>query len=126
MFNVVPSVYDPSLAPAGKQCAIIGTICTPDPETQDNEAWWSKLEEMVVDGRIVQGQPFALSPSGPELAHPTEANQTIKTIDRLVIGTREVKFTELAALLTEMSLLAMTISDFLPDNCQAPGPTRIA
>ena len=50
VFNVVPSVYDPSLAPAGKQCAIIGTICTPDPETQDNEAWWSKLEEMV--GRL--------------------------------------------------------------------------
>jgi len=50
VFNVVPSVYDPSLAPPGKQCAIIGTICTPDPETQDNEAWWSKLEEMV--GRL--------------------------------------------------------------------------
>jgi prolycopene isomerase len=50
VFNVVPSVYDPSLAPAGKQCAIIGTICTPDPETQDNEAWWSKLEEQV--GRL--------------------------------------------------------------------------
>jgi phytoene dehydrogenase-like protein len=47
VFNVVPSVYDPSLAPPGKQCALIGTICTPDPETQDNEAWWSKLEEAV-------------------------------------------------------------------------------
>jgi phytoene dehydrogenase-like protein len=50
VFNVVPSVYDPSLAPPGKQCAIMGTICTPDPETQDNEAWWSKLEETV--GRL--------------------------------------------------------------------------
>jgi len=50
VFNVVPSVYDPSLAPAGKQCALIGTICTPDPETRDNEAWWSKLEETV--GRL--------------------------------------------------------------------------
>jgi len=53
VFNVVPSVYDPSLAPPGKQCALIGTICTPDPETEDNEAWWSKLEETV--GRLWPG-----------------------------------------------------------------------
>ncbi len=50
VFNVVPSVYDPSLAPEGKQCALIGTICSPDPESRENEAWWSKLEETV--GRL--------------------------------------------------------------------------
>ena len=47
VFNVVPSVYDPSLAPPGKQCALVGTICSADPEAQDNEAWWGKLEETV-------------------------------------------------------------------------------
>jgi hypothetical protein len=78
------------------------------------------LEAMVVDGTIAEGQPFMLSPDGPEVAHPTEANQTIKTIDRLTIGGREVRFAELAALLTEMSKFAATIADFLPSNGQAP------
>ena len=65
-----------------------------------------------MDGRIQPGQPFALSPGGPEIPHPTEQNQTIKTIDRLVIGVREVRFTELAAWLREMVETAQKIADF--------------
>jgi prolycopene isomerase len=47
VFNVVPSLYDSSLAPEGKQCAIMATLCSPDPEIADLEVWWSKLVEMV-------------------------------------------------------------------------------
>jgi prolycopene isomerase len=47
VFNVVPSLYDPSLAPEGKQCALVATLCSPDPEPADSEVWWSKLDEMV-------------------------------------------------------------------------------
>lgn len=76
------------------------------------------LEEMVMDGRIVDGQPFALKPDGPEAPHPTEPHQTIKTIDRLVIGTREVRFSELATWLTEMADFATKIAEFLPSSSQ--------
>lgn len=74
------------------------------------------LEEMVMEERIADGQPFALKPDGPEMPHPTEPNQTIKTIDRLVIGTREVLFSELAAWLTEMASFAEKIAEFLPSS----------
>jgi phytoene dehydrogenase-like protein len=47
VFNVVPSLYDPALAPEGKQCAIMATLCSPDPELTDPEVWWNKLDEMV-------------------------------------------------------------------------------
>jgi prolycopene isomerase len=32
VFNVVPAFYDASLAPEGRQCALIGTFCSPDPQ----------------------------------------------------------------------------------------------
>ena len=64
-----------------------------------------------MDGRISEGQPFGLKPDGSEVAHPTEPNQTIKTIDRLVIGEREVRFSELADWLTEMFAFAKKIAD---------------
>ena len=47
VFNVVPAVYDPDLAPEGKQCALVSTIASPDPEPTDPEVWWNKLDEMV-------------------------------------------------------------------------------
>jgi phytoene dehydrogenase-like protein len=47
VFNVVPAVYDRSLAPAGKQCALIGTLCSPDPDLAYAEALWNKLDAMV-------------------------------------------------------------------------------
>lgn len=74
------------------------------------------LEEMVMECRIASGQPFALGPNGPEVQHPTEPNQTIKTIDRLVIGSREVLFSELATWLTEMATFAVLIAEFLPNS----------
>lgn len=76
------------------------------------------LEEMVMDGRISEGQPFGLKADGPEVVHPTEPNQTIKTIDRLVIGEREVRFVELADWLTEMFQFATRIADYLPSSRQ--------
>jgi len=79
------------------------------------------LEEMVVENRITEGQPFVLRPDGPEVVHPTEPNQTIKTIDRLVIGTREVRFTELSDWLTEMLRFAKKIADFLPNSRKGEG-----
>lgn len=78
------------------------------------------MEELVIDGRLQEGQPYALKPDGPEEPHPTEPNQTIKTIDRLVIGGREVTFNELTAWLREMVETARTISDFAPSSSKGP------
>ncbi len=47
VFNTVPSFYDPSLAPEGKQCAVIGTFCSPDPDLEYAEALWQRLDETV-------------------------------------------------------------------------------
>ena len=69
-------------------------------------------EEYLMDGRIQQGQPIAVRPDGPEVPHPTEANQTVKTIDRLVIGQLELKFSDLASWLREMGRFAEKISTY--------------
>ncbi len=45
LFVVVPSLYDPALAPEGKQSALVATICSPDADAPDAEMWWGKLEE---------------------------------------------------------------------------------
>lgn len=76
------------------------------------------LDEMVLDGRVSNGQPFALGASGRETAHPSEPNQTIKTIDRICIGSKEIKFQELHTWLTEMAGFAQKITDFLPNSKQ--------
>ena len=60
------------------------------------------LEEALLDGRITEGQNAALRADGPEAPHPLEANQTTKTFDRLVIGSHEILFRDLAQWLTEM------------------------
>jgi hypothetical protein len=72
------------------------------------------LEELVVDGRLQEGESFALRPDGPETPHPTEENQTNKIVDRLIIGTREVSFVELAVWLREMASVAEKIAEFEP------------
>jgi hypothetical protein len=74
------------------------------------------LEEIVMNGQLQQGQPITLMPDGPEEPHPTEPKQTIKTIDRLVIGQRELLFTSLAGWLTEMGRFAFKIAEFAPDK----------
>ncbi len=80
------------------------------------------LEELVMDGRLQEGQSFALKPDGPEIPHPTEANQTIKTVDRLTIGTRKVSFVELATWLREMARVAEKIAEFGPSS-SSPNPS---
>jgi hypothetical protein len=67
------------------------------------------LEELVMDGRLEMGQPSALSADGPETPHPTEPNQTNKTIDRLKIASREISFRELVMWLHEMGDFAARI-----------------
>lgn len=78
------------------------------------------LEEMVVEGRVAAGQPIALKPDGPEVPHPTEPGQTIKTFDRLVIGDRQVTFQNVFSWLAEMSAAAARISQFQPERNAAP------
>lgn len=80
------------------------------------------LEELVMDGRLQEGQPFALRPDGPETPHPSEANQTIKTIDRIIMGNREVSFAELASWLREMGAVAQSIAEFGPNSSVPPQP----
>jgi len=69
-------------------------------------------EAHLMDGRIQQGQPIAVKPDGPEVPHPTEENQTVKTIDRLVIGQLELKFSDIAFWLREMGRFAEKISTY--------------
>ncbi len=47
LFGIVPCNYDPTLAPAGKQCFIAGTICPPDPEEQQIQMLYGKMDEML-------------------------------------------------------------------------------
>jgi hypothetical protein len=70
------------------------------------------LEEILIDGRLQEGQAIALKPNGPETPHPTEPNQTVKTIDRLVIAQRELRFWSLATWLTEMGRFAEKIAAY--------------
>ena len=84
------------------------------------------LEELVMKGQLQEGQPFALKPDGPETAHPTEANQTVKIVDRLVIGTREIHFVELSIWLKEMAHVAEKIAEFGPDREQPNHPNETA
>jgi prolycopene isomerase len=47
VFNTVPAFYDKSLAPEGKQCAVMGTFCAPDPDLAYADALWQQLDETV-------------------------------------------------------------------------------
>jgi hypothetical protein len=80
------------------------------------------LEEKVVDGRISEGQFIALKPDGPEVPHPTEQGQTVKTFDRLVIGSRELTFSSIATVLQEMSAVAARIAQYEPKPSQVQAP----
>lgn len=50
MFITVPSNYDPTMAPPGKQCLIAGTICSPDPEAKEIDGLYRKMDELL--GRL--------------------------------------------------------------------------
>jgi len=47
VFMTVPSLYDPSLAPAGKQCVLASTLCPPGADLKNPQIFWDKLDETV-------------------------------------------------------------------------------
>ncbi|MCX6006325.1 MAG: FAD-dependent oxidoreductase, partial [Chloroflexi bacterium] len=47
LFMVIPSVFDPDLAPAGKQCVLASTLCPADAKYPYNDMLWQKLENTV-------------------------------------------------------------------------------
>lgn len=55
IFLTIPSNYDPDLAPEGKQCLLVSTLCPPDPEMKNTQAWWDKVDQQVA--RIWPGIP---------------------------------------------------------------------
>jgi len=75
-------------------------------------------EEMLMNGHISRGQPLMLRADGPETPHPTEANQTNKSIDRLIVGNHELLFSELADWLVEMGVYCEKISKTLPSSSE--------
>ena len=74
------------------------------------------LENLVVKGEITEGQSFSLLPDGPEDPHSTEENQTIKKIDRLIIGSKELKFEDIENQLREMLKYVRLIGNYLPNT----------
>ncbi len=44
---VVPSNFDPDLAPAGKQCVLAATPCPPGVDTKNAQVFWDKLEQTI-------------------------------------------------------------------------------
>ncbi len=72
------------------------------------------MDERVLKGIIPESTPFMLTASGPEAPFPdsSQPNQTLKVIDRLIIGDREVLFSELIAWLHEMGECAERISKY--------------
>jgi phytoene dehydrogenase-like protein len=55
VYGVVPSHFDPDMAPPGKQMLLIGTWCTPDPAARE-----IKLLQKKVDAQFEQMFPKAL------------------------------------------------------------------
>lgn len=74
------------------------------------------LPEKIGNGELTEGQFIALKPDGPEVVHPTEPGQTIKTFDRLVIGPHELTFDETARTLQELAVATEYIAKFKPDR----------
>jgi phytoene dehydrogenase-like protein len=46
MFATIPSNFDPTMAPPGKQIIVAGTICSPDPDAKEIKMLWGKMDEM--------------------------------------------------------------------------------
>ena len=46
-FFTVPSNYDPSMAPQGKQCVVAGTVCSPDPKAPEIKMQNDLLDKMI-------------------------------------------------------------------------------
>ena len=71
------------------------------------------IDDAVLKRAILPGQPFSIKPDGPEMPHSTEPNQTIKTIDRLIVGARELRFVTLNKWLSEMTGVVGIIADLV-------------
>jgi|RhiMethySRZTD1v2_1073278.scaffolds.fasta_scaffold81391_5 hypothetical protein len=84
------------------------------------------LDENLIEGRLQLGQWIALRPDGPERPHPTEAHQTIKSIDRLTIAGRELLFSDLATWLKEVAHVADKIANFDAKASGLPAPSGAA
>ncbi len=47
VFITVPAVFDPAMAPAGKQCLIAGTVCSPDPAATEIETLYRRIDATI-------------------------------------------------------------------------------
>ncbi len=72
------------------------------------------LDDKVLKGIVPQGTPFTFNATGPETAVPDsdQPGQTLKIIDRLVIGKYELPFSDLFNWLVEMGECAEKISRY--------------
>lgn len=70
------------------------------------------LEKELLEGRMPEGASYTLRPDGPETPVAGEPGQSIKSIDRLTIGTLEITFVELAEWLKELAHFAEQLSRY--------------
>jgi phytoene dehydrogenase-like protein len=47
VFLTVPAVFDPAMAPPGRQCLIAGTICSSDPKASEIDALYRRVDAMI-------------------------------------------------------------------------------
>jgi hypothetical protein len=84
------------------------------------------LEDQVLDGTVPEKTPFMIQAVGSETPILEEPGQSLKTIDRLQIGSFEIMFSELCSWLKEMGQYAELISRYErsnDDNIDALTPT---
>ena len=78
------------------------------------------VDAFLIKEKIPRNTWFSLNADGPEIPHPTEVGQTIKTIDRLVLGDQMILFTELHDWLMEFGRYAEAISTYNFTPASAP------
>jgi hypothetical protein len=61
------------------------------------------MEDLIMSGDVPLDKSVAIRADGPEVPHPSEQNQTIKTIDRLTVGNCELKTADIRDWLLEMA-----------------------
>jgi phytoene dehydrogenase-like protein len=47
IFITIPSNFDPNLSPTGQQCILASILCPADPNMNNNQAYWDKLDETM-------------------------------------------------------------------------------
>jgi prolycopene isomerase len=77
---VTPSIYDPTMAPEGKQCVLASIMSPPDPEMPKSQIWWDQLDKTIAE----------IWPEFPECVERKEtfsiANVSAMTRDRVLTG----------------------------------------